>query len=152
MRDGRGQPAKSGHAFFRSDFLLQAPQFRQILEIKHVTTPLEVSRTQGRNAHADVALLAIGRLEFNFPTLSRLFEAMGLPRQPELLVQILQSLTEHFDRTSAKNLFPSPVKESHMPFGVRSEQTTTHRMNDVLGKVLQIEELFSLFFQFDSLA
>src|SRR5262249_8113746 len=43
-------------------------------------------------------------------------------------------------------------QQQNLAVQVRSQQSTAHGMNNVLGEVLQIQQLFALFFKFQALA
>ena len=51
-----------------------------------------------------------------------------------------------------QNFFAGAVEEQDAAFEVGGYQTAAHGMNDVLGEVLQVAQLFALFIQLRALA
>src|SRR5262249_32487647 len=51
-----------------------------------------------------------------------------------------------------QNFFSGAIQKDDATLEVGSQQTAAHRVNDVFGEVLEIEQLLAFFFEFNALA
>ena len=72
--------------------------------------------------------------------------------QPEVFVQLLQPLPAQIREAESENLLARPVQEQNTAAQVRSQKSSAHGMNDVFGEILEVQKLFTFFFEFQALA
>src|ERR1700722_17012156 len=149
--DGGGKSAQGGHAFFSGNFLLQAAQLSQILEIEDVTAAAVIARAQRGDANANVTLLAVGGAKVDLFPAGNVFQAM-FAGQPEVTVEFLQQAAAKSREAMTENFFSGAVEEQDAAFKIGGYQTAAHGMNDVFGEILQVAQLFALFVQFGAFA
>ena len=53
---------------------------------------------------------------------------------------------------AAENLLAGPVQQRNASLDVRGQQPAAHGVDDVLGKILQVHQLFALLFEFHALS
>src|SRR5256885_14194107 len=65
---------------------------------------------------------------------------------------ICQFAATNVGEAITQDLFPGTVEKHDATFRVRGDQTPAHGVNDVFGKILQVEQFLTFLFEFASLA
>ncbi len=71
--------------------------------------------------------------------------------EPEIVVQLLQIPAAHFRKAMTEDFLAGTIQQQDASAKIGGNQSASHRVNDVFGKVLQAEQFFALLFEFHAL-
>jgi hypothetical protein len=69
-----------------------------------------------------------------------------------MFVDFGQLPTPEINEAEAENFFSGAIEKHNPALQVRGQESATHGVDDVFRKILEFEQLFALFFEFDSFA
>ena len=152
MGDSGGEPAKSGHAFLGSDFLFQPSKIGEVLKVVDEAAAMGIARAQRRNTDAEIAELTFAGPELDFAPQRKLVGRPGACPAPESLVDFGNLFPAEVHEAISENVLARTVEQNDPAFNVGSDQAAAHRMNDVFGEILEIEQLFAFLFELQTFA
>ena len=96
--------------------------------------------------------MPVSGLELDFAAERKLIAGLGHTRAPESFVKFGYFFAPQIHEPVSKNIFAGAVEQDDAAFQIGGDQAAAHGMDDVFGEILEVEQLFTLFFKLYALS